>query len=176
MIRYSLKSETAPLSGLEAFVEEYDDIAYEQFQMTVDEIGPVALDELRDEPGPAVHPIDWTTPKQMSAFFASDGFGQGIPTRRTGALSAAWTAKSMRDGPSFFFVISNPLAAAKFVYGSLAKRANEARRFQQRFHAKTGWQLATETVQFWISAFFEDYRERMSRVGQTELRGRAFTK
>lgn len=32
---------------------------------------------------PVRYPIDWDSPKQKRAFFATNGFGQGIPYRRT---------------------------------------------------------------------------------------------
>ena len=47
------------------------------------------LQDLRFQPGPTGTPerkIEWTSRKQQQAFFASNGFGGGITTKRTGGL------------------------------------------------------------------------------------------
>jgi hypothetical protein len=48
------------------------------------------LQRLQTEPGRPKYPIRWTSERQRRAFFATKGFGRGIPTRRTHALSQAW--------------------------------------------------------------------------------------
>lgn len=176
MIKFIVESKSKMLEGLEAFVEEFDDIAYEQFVLTFEEIKDPMLSELRYKPGRPVYPIDWTSEKQMKAFFASDGFGAGIPTRRTGKHSDAWIAKTERDGDRFVFIVDNPLPTAKFIYGSLARNRASAIRFQQRFHRKTGWDQATDTVKFWTEAFSERYLERMRKIAKTKMRKRAITR
>ena len=35
---------------------------------------------------PVRYPIDWDSPRQKRAFFATNGFGQGIPYRRTNQM------------------------------------------------------------------------------------------
>lgn len=37
-------------------------------------------------PGPVKYPIEWTSEKQRRAFFATDGFGAGIPYKRSGTF------------------------------------------------------------------------------------------
>lgn len=64
------------------------------------------LTALQKQPGSPNYPIRWTPAanqnrppntrwgyysRQKAAFFATDGFGRGIPTRRTGAVSQAWS-------------------------------------------------------------------------------------
>jgi hypothetical protein len=85
-------------------------------------------------PGPPKYPIRWTSEKQRKAFFATNGFGGGIPTRRTGRLPAAWrliVTATLQHGITV--VARNDDPAAPFVYGA----------WQQAFHAETGWPLAT---------------------------------
>ena len=44
------------------------------------------LDELRQYPGPVKRPFRWASERQRRAFFATNGFGHGIPYVRTNAL------------------------------------------------------------------------------------------
>src|SRR3972149_8428153 len=52
------------------------------------------LDEARDEmaqPGsPIAYPVRWDSEKQRRAYFATDGFGAGIPYSRTGGYGAGY--------------------------------------------------------------------------------------
>jgi hypothetical protein len=118
------------------------------------------LRELQQEPGPTGTPkrkIKWTTRLQQQAYFASNGFGGGIPTKRTGKLAAAWKITGKLVGKSWVVLVSNPAKAARFVYGSLAiSNVARAARFQQGFHATTGWKLAAPIVIKW----FEEYQKR----------------
>lgn len=176
VIRQTLTQNTEALEGIIGFLEDYEDFAYGVFQETANEIAPHVLDELRDEPGKPTYPIQWTSEKQRRAFFATDGFGGGIPYRRTGKLAKAWIAEARRDGDSFLFVIENPAKAAPFVYGSLAQNRTSALRFQQRFHANTGWQPATDTVAFWQEAFREQFTDKLDEQTVEGFKRRAFTR
>lgn len=113
---------------------------------------------------------DWQTDTQRNAFFASDGFGGGIPTRRTGAMIAGWTVTFTAVGRGFRIGISNPVDFTRFVVGSLAKQVSRAARFQQRMHKATGWPLATETVQFWLNEAAEIFKDNMRKAfGTVEI-------
>ncbi len=60
------------------------------------------------------NPYRWTSEKQRKAFFATDGFGGGIPYARTGDLSSAWNYQEtnsdwtrvdlINDAPHFQYV------------------------------------------------------------------------
>lgn len=42
-------------------------------------------------PGKAIrYPVNWDSERQRRAFFATDGFGRGIPTRRTDTYVRGW--------------------------------------------------------------------------------------
>jgi hypothetical protein len=43
-------------------------------------------ERLSQEGKPVRYPIDWDSPKQMRAYYATNGFGAGIPYRRTHAM------------------------------------------------------------------------------------------
>jgi hypothetical protein len=60
------------------------------------------------------YPIQWDSEKQRRAFFATDGFGRGIPSRRTGGYAAGWNID--RAEPNGY-VISNSKSYTKYVGG-----------------------------------------------------------
>lgn len=60
------------------------------------------------------YPVNWDSQKQKIAFFASDGFGKGIPYMPTGASSAAWKIERKDNG----WIIRNTFPAAKYLFGS----------------------------------------------------------
>jgi hypothetical protein len=59
------------------------------------------------------YPIKWDSEKQRKAFFASDGFGHGIPTRRTGTYINGWTIEPITNG----YKMVNQADYAKFLGG-----------------------------------------------------------
>ena len=67
------------------------------------------------KPGKAVrYPVKWDSEKQRRAFFATNGFGRGIPARRTGAYNAAWGIVRKDTG----YMLVSPLAYSKYVGGN----------------------------------------------------------
>lgn len=104
-----------------------------------------ADEKLGQSPGTVARPVQWTPAavqdkppnvnfggrkyysKQKAAYFATDGFGGGIPSTRTGAILNSWQvvvgAAENRIG------LINRHKAARFVIGT----------FQQKFHANTGY-------------------------------------
>jgi hypothetical protein len=88
------------------------------------------IPQLQEEPGPVVYPIVWTTEKQRKAFFATDGFGAGIPTRRTGRTRSGWQLVGLvTEQGAGSLAVENNEYAAQFVYFP----------HQQQFHTNTGW-------------------------------------
>ena len=86
-------------------------------------------------PGPVKYPIRWKTERQRKTFFATRGFGRGIPTRRTGAVQSGWELEWSITSGSGSAVVANPVSYAQFVYTP----------DQQPFHENTGW-LDTEAI------------------------------
>jgi len=60
------------------------------------------------------YPIRWVSDRQRRAFFATDGFGRGIPTGRTNRYTAAWKVVKNKDGYS----VINDSGYAKYVGGN----------------------------------------------------------
>ena len=71
------------------------------------------------KPGsPIFYPVRWDSPKQMRAFFATNGFGGGIPTIRADSIPTGWEVNQSANGCE----ISNNQPGALAVYGSLTDR------------------------------------------------------
>ena len=57
-------------------------------------------------------PIRWVNPKQRRAFYASEGFGGGIPHIRRGS-EAAWELIKIENG----YMLTNKSSGAKWIWG-----------------------------------------------------------
>ena len=93
-------------------------------------------------PGKPIYPLRWTSAKQRRAFFATKGFGGGIPSKRSGAIVGAWQAE---PDPVFSaiegrIVLSNPHPKMPFLQGSRS----------QKFHRDTGWVQIADVVDTFI--------------------------
>lgn len=58
--------------------------------------------------------VDWDSPVQQVAYFASGGFGRGIPYDPTGGAEQAWTHQAINNG----HLVSNVGHKAVFLYGT----------------------------------------------------------
>lgn len=87
------------------------------------------LKDARQQPNRPRYPIRWQSDKQRRAFFASRGFGNGIPYARTGGLARSMDVVVSVDPAGGTITLSNSAAAAPFVVGTR----------QQIFHRDTGW-------------------------------------
>jgi hypothetical protein len=119
-------------------------------------IGKTIVDQVQNEvnlvdqyPGPVAQPIEWANPiptppgkisnilgglwsRQKAAYFASDGFGAGIPYQRKGTF---WNPVTVDWDPiAGTLTVLHPNPIAIFVIEM----------FQQKFHANTGWPLVEE--------------------------------
>ena len=72
------------------------------------------------------NPYQWQSDKQRKAYFASDGFGGGIPYQRTGELANAWSYAEPGENS---VTLTNSANSASFVIAD----------DQQRGHAADGW-------------------------------------
>lgn len=90
------------------------------------------LNRLRDAPPKWTGKRRWKSEKQRKAYFATDGFGHGIPYQRTGKLEAGWDMEIniFEDGGEFELYNDSP--AARFVQGDDA----------QPMHLDSGWPQA----------------------------------
>jgi len=99
--------------------------------------------ELSKEPPPAVHPIEWTSPKQRRYVMMKLREQNNLPYRRTHRQSTGWRVTV--DSPlDVLFSNSNP--AAQFVQGL----------YQQKFHANTGWPYAPVVIASYSEAITDE--------------------
>jgi hypothetical protein len=83
------------------------------------------------QPGkPVVYPIQWDSVRQRRAFFASNGFGHGIPYRRQGRNEQGWKLRSVETGA----VLENRTRAARYVGGLRSGRDISAGKKQSSIH------------------------------------------
>jgi hypothetical protein len=96
--------------------------------------GPIANTLIRDlsqEPGKRSGKVRWKSDKQRKAYFASNGFGKGIPYRRSHKLAQGWRVVVVSAAKSEISV-ENSQGYTRFVQGD----------DQQPFHSDTGWRQA----------------------------------
>lgn len=90
-----------------------------------------ALARLKTVPGKPNYPFKFTNDRQRRGFFASDGFGQGIPASRGNppAVTEAWGAEFIATDDGGILALTNDEPHMEFVQGARA----------QAFHIDTGW-------------------------------------
>jgi hypothetical protein len=133
----SLLSDTRPFQDLQTFVSKYPEYALDEAERSIfPRATRLVKRKLGQAPGPVKHPIEWTSEKQRRAFFATDGFGHGIPYQRSGNLERMWEVVILTSRTGFTLSVRNPNPAAPFVYGI----------WQQQMHKNTGWPLARPII------------------------------
>lgn len=141
MVRFSIDTD---FSALERISRDLDALP-EQIQRAVERTTQTAQpirDQVARYPGPVKYPIEWTSERQRRAFFATNGFGSGIPYQRTGGLGQAWQLTSVRSANGATLILGNRNPAAKYVYGFFGQPKP-----QQGFHVNTGWKtVSAESV------------------------------
>jgi hypothetical protein len=90
-----------------------------------------ALAALKTVPGNPIYPIRWTSDKQRKAFFASKGFGRGIPASRHNppTVLEGWGAGFVATDEGGAVQLFNDVPYMRFVQGDRA----------QGFHLDTGY-------------------------------------
>lgn len=140
MYRVSIVGEQAPFADMQQFAMLYPDLVLDAAARRIVPRGNRLVQQqlVDSEPPPRKKgdKVRWTTEKQRRAFFATDGFGHGIPYRRTGNLARAWQFVVDVTDNGLTASVRNDAPAAPFVYG----------RWQQGFHADQGWPLARPIV------------------------------
>lgn len=74
--------------------------------------------------------VRWKSKRQQRAFYATQGFGRGIPTFRTGATANLWDISLTQTDTGGIVTLSNSSSYAPYVVGD----------DQQPFHYDQGWQ------------------------------------
>lgn len=162
MIKTSLILNTKQLDNLQAFVRAYPDYANDIAQTVFTRYQGKLIDELRHAPAKPKYPIQWQSERQRKAFFATNGFGGGIPYRRTGKLTRSWYAWVRRDGNRIDLNIANKTPYAPFVVGDISPGRRKDP--MQRMHKASGWQPVAPSIQFWVTAYREEFVKEFNKV------------
>lgn len=72
-------------------------------QEVLGETAGLIVQDMQETGKPVTYPIQWDSEKQRRAFFATDGFGKGIPYVRTGDYIKGWKKAELPE----VFEISN---------------------------------------------------------------------
>ena len=109
--------------GLENLALEIPQIGKRRVYNTMRKIKAVM-----NKPGKAInYPVKWDSEKQRRAFFATEGFGRGIPTVRTGTYISAWDIVSLDKG----YRLTNKTPGAIYIsggaYGNRQSRIHQGR-------------------------------------------------
>ena len=111
------------------------------------------------EPGPSHRPAIWKSARQLRAYFATNGFGAGIPYRRTGQLLDSWHVTHDGADGEGVVTIENTSPAARFVIG----------KDQQPQHIATGWRRAEPTLEKYEGLIQERIVETWRTVAMPEI-------
>lgn len=111
--------------------------------------------ELSQEGQPITYPVRWDSERQRRAFFATDGFGRGIPTKRTGAYVRAFRVEKTGFGAARAYTLFNDARHARYVGGS-GTGVGQSRIHQGR------WKIIAQVV--------EKYARNLVRVVETGIR------
>lgn len=130
MISATLKSKSAPYASGAAFRRKFIQVDNGIGTEVAREMTPQAQQAFIAI-GDVTYPIAWQTEKRRRAYFATDGFGRGIPTRRTGEHTKAWmfTYQGSTDGTGVLTLL-NRKKASRYIFGGL----RPGNTFQQRMH------------------------------------------
>jgi len=162
-LNFSVTVDPRALEAQVARVGRLPEVIYDAMERAKERIESPFKAELEYTPPPAKKPIQWTSEKQRKAYFATDGFGAGIPYKRTGRLQNSWRFFIAKTPDGGKFTVFNTSPVGKFVFGTIAKSDDKAYDAIQQFHTNTGWQKAKPTVVFWFDAYLEVLNDEFKR-------------
>ena len=124
----------------------------------------VEIRKIMKEPGqPPTYPIKWDSVRQRKAFFATDGFGRGIPTKRTGEYTKAWKVIAVEKSPADVgYDIGNPLSHAKYIGGTVRSVKRQSRIHRGRWNL---FKLAIDRV---VAKLPRKVRESIKQIARQE--------
>jgi hypothetical protein len=160
--RYALASDANTLPRLSELFERYPEIVADVAEEERQVIEPLVKNELGTIPPPVKKPLVWNSEKQRRAYYATNGFGHGIPYRRTGAMARGWFIDKLIDSDSVSIIIGNRIPESIFVYGPVGVVGQ--RNTQQVMHNNTGWLQAEDTISFWVDAYIDGITQRLTDV------------
>lgn len=147
---------TTFVANLNAFPQQIADITQE----VVDIAEPEVMSILTFTPPRPNRKIEWTSEKQRRAYFATDGFGNGIPYRRKGNASKGWRLFGVKTASGAQIIVRNEWDVAKYIYGQFTTQSP-----QQRFHDITGWTAAKTQREQILDILITTYKDVIRTKG-----------
>lgn len=99
-----------------------------------------------------VPPMNWTSDAQRKMYFATGGFGRGIPTTRSGAIENGLTVRKYVSERGLLVTVGNTSPRTPYVIGSPGYEE-----WQQGFHIDLGWPQPEEIYE--VIGFYEEVAE-----------------
>jgi hypothetical protein len=155
-----LKNATRVRQGLENLKKEIPDIGAQRIYNAM-----LKAQTALKKPGKRVrYPIWWESEKQRRAFFATNGFGKGIPYRRTGAYNAGFVIRKTPNASraSVGYSLVNRVPYAKYVGGSADGTA------QSTIHLDR-WALIRNAMDKAVGGLRADVREHIAMIARRRI-------
>lgn len=123
MINATLRIDRKVLDDIQETIKEAPANLKPVFERNSQRVRSQIETEMQRSPGKPNYPIQWASVKQRKAFFASNGFGRGIPTRRTGAYVQGWKVvyRGLGRNDGAVIELDNPVSYARYVGGGDAQ-------------------------------------------------------
>ncbi len=122
-----------------------------------------ARDELKRAGKRVTYPIAWDSERQRRAYFASEGFGGGIPSRRTGEYQRGWMIRRNPGGGNVQvgYSLINPVKHARHVAGSAYGEG------QSSIH-RGRWVLVRDVLEKHVARLPKTVEEHIAMVARRE--------
>lgn len=129
--RVDVRRNKRGLDRAERMAREWPEVVWTAALNTQRVVEPKMLNDLAQPAPRPTYPIDWQTERQRRAYFATNGFGRGIPTKRTGGATTAWKGSLTRGNGVIVSKVTNP--NDYLIYVRYTRRGQASR--IQRMHA-----------------------------------------
>ena len=116
-----------------------------------------AQKELQKPGKPIAYPVQWDSERQRRAFFATDGFGRGIPYKRTGRYVRSFRVVKTGRGNDRRYSLVNAWPKTKYVGGDTRGKQ------QSRIH-KGRWPLISDTVRKFAQRLVKSKTQNVSKT------------
>lgn len=117
-------------------------------QVSLQETAQAVLEAMKEEGKPVTYPIQWDSDKQKRAFFATDGFGSGIPYQRTQTYRFSGTVEPTSFGARLYK--PHPAGAIGGTFGGWQSRIHRGR-----------WKLLVDAIRTETDKLPARIRDRM---------------
>lgn len=137
MIRAEVRVDDDVLDAIADTAKQSPKLMHTAMRRNMRRLATRLLKPLKKEPPVWRGKRRWKSEKQRRAYFATNGFGAGIPYVRTHGLVRAWRVEFKNNTPaSGVITLVNDTHAAQFVQGD----------FAQPMHLDSGWPQAAPVV------------------------------